>query len=105
MEFVVRSPRNRPNVVEVRYDCECGCKPRARYEQGTTEAGHEHCCCGRVHFVGDQATQHLEAYLAERRASGEDVDLQYTVQEQVVTAPWGDPIPVAFGVPDKLHEH
>jgi hypothetical protein len=31
MDFIVRTPRNQDDVVEVRYECECGCKPRARY--------------------------------------------------------------------------
>ena len=57
VEFAVRTPKNKPNVVEARYGCVCGCKPRARYERGTNEAEHEHCCCGRVHFIGDEATQ------------------------------------------------
>ena len=103
MEFVVRILKNKPDVIEVRYDCACGCKPRARYQRGTEEAGHEHCCCGQVHFVGEQATQHLEAYLAERRATEEDTR-QYTVTEYPVAAPWGA-VPVAFGIPDRLTEH
>ena len=105
MEFVVRSPMNKPDVVEVRYDCDCGCKPRARYQRGTSEAGHEHCCCGRVHFVGVEAPRHLEDYLEQRQASGEDAGLSYAITVEEVTAPWGEPVPVAFGMPDKLHEH
>ena len=42
MEFVVRTLKNKPDVIEVRYDCACGCKPRARYQRGSDEAGHEH---------------------------------------------------------------
>ena len=100
VDFVVRTPKNKPDVIEARYDCVCGCKPRARYERGGNEAGHEHCCCGRVHFVGDEATLQLEAYLEERRATGEDTRM-YTVDMYQVMAPWGA-VPVAFGPPDQL---
>ncbi len=100
VEFAVRTPKNRPDVIEARYDCACGCKPRARYERGSNEAGHEHCCCGRVHFVGDEATEHLETYLAERRSTGEDTR-EYKVDQYEVAAPWGA-VSVAFGTPDQL---
>ena len=105
MEYVVRSPMNKPDVVEVRYDCECGCKPRARYQQGTAEAGHNQCCCGRVHFVGVDAAGRLHTYLEERRAQGEDAGLNYTVTVEEVNAPWGETVPVAFGIPDTPHAH
>ena len=71
VEFIVRTPMNKPDVVEVRYDCDCGCRPRARYQRGSGEAGHDQCCCGRVHFVGTDAQGRLEAYLQEQGASGE----------------------------------
>ena len=100
VEFAVRTPKNRPDVIEARYDCACGCKPRARYERGSNEAGHEHCCCGQVHFVGDEATEHLETYLAERRSTGEDTR-EYKVDQYEVAAPWGA-VSVAFGTPDQL---
>ena len=100
MDFVVRSPLNRPDVVEVRYECACGCKPRARWQRGSPEAGHEHCCCGRVHCVGPEAEQRLTAYLEERRRQGEDAGRTYTLHTQTVTAPWGEPVPVAYGIPD-----
>ena len=105
MEFIVRSPRNHTDVVEVRYDCDCGCKPRARYQRGTDEANHEHCCCGLVHFVGAGADDKLQAYLEERRARGEDADMVYTCYSQAVQAPWGEPVPVAFALPDHPRPH
>lgn len=105
MEFLVKSPLNRPDVVEVRYDCECGCKPRARYQRGADEAGHEHCCCGRVHFVGRGASLRLESYLAERRARGEDSDVRYTLHHGKVQSPWGDEVELAYALPDKPRAH
>ncbi|MBI4201654.1 MAG: hypothetical protein HY532_00880 [Chloroflexi bacterium] len=103
MEFTTHPVRNNPATLEVRYVCDCGCKPRARYQQGAAEAGHEHCCCGRVHFVGNQAAQQMEAYISARRQSGEDLR-HYTVTTHQVPAPWG-PVPVAFGEPDTLAAH
>ncbi len=52
----------------VSYTCGCPCSPTASpAEDGSP--GHEHCCCGKVHFVGTGARSALEAYLAERRLS------------------------------------
>ena len=90
VEFVVRTPMNKPDVVEVRYDCDCGCKPRARYQRGSSEAGHDQCCCGRVHFVGMDAEDRLEAYLQEQDVSGEGAGVHYTVSTEEVAAPWGE---------------
>ncbi|MBI2171253.1 MAG: hypothetical protein HYU30_04420 [Chloroflexi bacterium] len=105
MEFLVRPVRNQPDVAEVRYDCACGCKPRARYHKGVDEANHEHCCCGRVHFVGMNAGQRLQAYLTERRAQGEDAGIAYSLHATAVQAPWGDSIPVAYALPDAPKAH
>lgn len=105
MEFVVRQMTSRPDTVLVRYDCECGCKPNARYQQGSAEVGHEHCCCGNVHFVGPNARAELERYLAERQARGEDAGRgEYTLYETVLDDPWGGKLPVAYGIPAR-HSH
>ena len=50
----------------VTYTCGCPCVPVARPAEGA--AGHEHCCCGKVHFAGAGARAALETYLAERKA-------------------------------------
>ena len=101
MEFITRSPKNKPDVVEVRYDCACGCKPRARYQRGTEEANHEHCCCGQVHFVGVQAEERLKTYLDERSSQGLDAEVGgYSIYTQHVDAPWGELVPVAYAVPE-----
>lgn len=50
----------------VTYTCGCPCVPTAR-PAGDGSPGHEHCCCGKVHFVGDGARAALEGYLAERK--------------------------------------
>jgi hypothetical protein len=50
----------------VTYTCGCPCVPTAR-PAGDGTPGHEHCCCGKVHFVGDGARAALEGYLAERK--------------------------------------
>lgn len=105
MKFIVRALPNRPGTLEARYDCACGCKPRARYEKGTSEAGHEHCCCGNVHFVGSDATQKLQAYLADRQIKGEDAGLIYAIERGQLQAPWGQPVDWAFAVPNRQGEH
>ncbi len=104
MEFVVRTPMNKTDVVEVRYDCSCGCKPRARYQRGTDEAGHEHCCCGNVHFVGAQAESRLKTYLQERQAEGQEVG-GYTFHAKNVTAPWGEVVAIAYALPNIPKAH
>src|SRR5262245_60619510 len=105
MEFHVRALPNKPDTLEARYDCPCGCKPRARYQKGTSDAGHEHCCCGRVHFVGADATGKMQAYLDERKANGQDVGLHYSFESGHIKAPWGDAVSWAFAVPDKQNGH
>lgn len=52
----------------VTYTCGCPCVPTARPDADGSP-GHEHCCCGKVHFVGAGARAALESYLAERKAS------------------------------------
>lgn len=51
----------------VTYTCGCPCVPTAR-PAGDGTPGHEHCCCGKVHFVGNDARGALDGYLAERKA-------------------------------------
>lgn len=48
------------------YECGCTCVPTAVPNADGTP-GSEHCCCGKVHFVGTGARAALDAYLAERR--------------------------------------
>lgn len=105
MDFTVRTQPNHPDTVEVRYDCSCGCKPRARYQRGSSDAGHEHCCCGRVHFVGAQAFERLQEYLAERRTQGRDLDLTYAFQNGEIQAPWGEAVVWAYAEPSEPQEH
>ena len=105
MEFIVRALPNRPDTMEARYDCPCGCKPRARYQKGTADAGHEHCCCGNVHFVGSEASDKLQTYLTERKAKGDDAGMQYSMEKGQLKAPWGDAVEWAFAVPDVHHKH
>ena len=97
--FTVRLLRDGDSA-EVGYECSCGCTPRARYHRGSAEAGHEQCCCGLAHFVGPNARTQLEAYLAERRAAGEDADRSYTLHDGEVEAPWGGHLPVAYALPE-----
>ena len=83
----------------VSYQCDCGCKPSARYAPGSAEAGHEHCCCGKVHFAGQGAMEQMEEYLAKRRQEGIDDGLAYVLDQTEVKAPWGGMLPVAYALP------
>ena len=51
----------------VTYTCGCDCTPTAR--PGAEKPGQEHCCCGKVHFVGEGASKHLMAYIEARKAT------------------------------------
>ena len=105
MNFIVRPMTSRTDTALVRYDCECGCKPNAKYVQGSSEVGHEHCCCGNVHFVGPNARAELTQYLEARKATNEDAGRgEYSIYEESVEAPWGGTIPVAYGIPAH-HSH
>ena len=108
MDFIVQALSADPNTMIVRYDCACGCKPHAEYEKGSDEVGHEHCCCGRVHFVGKTAHASLEEYLAERKAAGEPDDVArggYDLHDTTVAAPWGETVPVTYGLPRTFLKH
>lgn len=106
MEFIVRQLSSRPDTMVVRYNCACGCKPNAEYKQGSPEAGHEHCCCGIVHFAGPEAKARLEEYIGGRQAQGLDDDVGgYTVHDTSVTTPWGGDLPVAYALPETLRKH
>lgn len=70
MEFAIESGEAGERFVS--YACECGCHPKALIPAQGGEPGHEHCCCGRVHFAGTGAEEALAAYLADRRAHGRD---------------------------------
>jgi len=50
----------------VTYDCGCPCVPLAAPDAEGVP-GFEHCCCGKVHFVGAGASAALDSYLADRK--------------------------------------
>jgi len=97
IEFSVKLLRD-GETYGVRYVCDCGCRPQVRLRRDSA-AAHEHCCCGIAHAAGPDARAHLDAYLAERKAKGEDADRSYVIAETQVTDPWGGVVPVAYAVP------
>ncbi|GEM_PF-914540 len=100
MELKFKARKTESNdEMSITYSCDCGCQPEARYKKGTSQSGHEHCCCGKVHFAGPHAEQELDAYLADRRKKGEDEGLGYDIKSGSIKAPWGDAIPVAYALP------
>jgi len=98
IEFTARLLRD-GETFGIRYDCACGCHPQVKLRRGS-EATHEHCCCGIAHAAGPGAREHMERYLAERRANGEDADRTYTLRDTTVSDPWGGPVPVTYAVPE-----
>jgi hypothetical protein len=97
IEFSTRLLRD-GETYAVRYVCDCGCRPQVRLKRDSP-AAHEHCCCGIAHAAGPDARAHLEAYLAERRARGLDVERTYTLYDTQVRDPWNRSVPVAYAIP------
>jgi YHS domain-containing protein len=103
IDFQVRLLKDNATY-SVRYTCACGCNPQVKL-QADGPAAHEHCCCGIAHAAGPGAREHLETYLAERKAGGEDVGRGYTVTEVALTDPWGRPLPAAYAIPSPTALH
>jgi copper chaperone len=97
MEFQVRDEAGQ---ILVSYDCPCGCTPTAALAQGGQHPGSEHCCCGRVHFVGPHAKDALDVYLAERRARGEDEGTVWHFGETTINTEEQTAVPVAYAIPE-----
>ncbi len=99
IEFKVRPGKNK-DLVDVRYECACGCKPAARYERGSAKSGSQHCRCGIVHFAGGDPELQLKTYLQDRQADGRDEPgKRYDLARASVKAPWGEELQVAYAVP------
>lgn len=96
-------------TASVRYHCVCGCRPQVKLQAGSA-AAHEHCCCGIAHAAGPDARAHLESYLAERRAAGEDPGRTYRVAALTLDDPRGGEIEAAYAIPstpsaERGHDH
>lgn len=80
----------------VTYTCGCECVPTTR-PAADGSPGHEHCCCGKVHFVGRGAESALTAYLADRKATRKrEPDYERGTAE---VALGGRPVEVAWAFP------
>lgn len=91
-EFITITKDGREGVT---YTCGCPCEPTAA---PTAEGpGMEHCCCGKVHFVGDGAGSALAAYLDDRAAKRKR-EPQYERGAATVTL-GGIPTEVAWAFP------
>lgn len=81
----------------VTYDCGCTCQPTASASEGGP--GFEHCCCGKVHFVGTGAAAALDVYLAERAAKRRR---EPTYSRGATTVPLASgPVEVAWAFPQQ----
>lgn len=98
MKFKAKKTGNKEEVAVVN-SCDCGCTPQARVVRGAAEPGHEHCCCGKVHFAGANAERRPTEYLADRRRAGQDEGITYQTGRESVKAPWGETVPIAFALP------
>ena len=79
----------------VTYECGCPCVPTA--VPAASEPGFEHCCCGKVHFVGDGAASALSKYLEERAAKRKR-EPRYERGEAVIDLE-GRPTDIAWAFP------
>lgn len=98
----VEDPSGEGKFVDVEYQCVCGCRPGARVVTGSTEAASEHCCCGRVHFAGDDGERQLRSYMAERARTNMDEDVApyvYARTEAVTASGWS--VAVAYAQPER----
>lgn len=84
------------------YACGCDCVPTAiPADDGTP--GSEHCCCGKVHFVGVGARDALDAYLAERRKQRRR-EPEYDIDNGMAELS-GTPVEVAWAFPRRRTAH
>lgn len=79
----------------VTYVCGCPCTPTAAPQ--AEGPGMEHCCCGKVHFVGAGASNALASYL-EQRAATRKREPQYERGATTLTLSSG-PTEVAWAFP------
>lgn len=87
--------------VDVAYRCVCGCTPGARVVMGSGEASSEHCCCGRVHFAGENAESQLRAYMADRANTDMDADVApYVYSQTEVMSESGAKVSVSYAQPE-----
>ncbi|MDP6668126.1 MAG: YHS domain-containing protein [Dehalococcoidia bacterium] len=93
-------PSGEDKFVDVVYQCVCGCRPGARVETGSTEAGSEHCCCGRVHFAGVEPERQLRLYMAERAKTNMDEDVgPYVYARSEATTATGKSVAISYAQP------
>jgi hypothetical protein len=68
---------------------------------GSVDAASEHCCCGRVHFAGDNARVQIREYMAERAKTDMDADVApYVYAEAEAVSESGKSVAVAYAQPE-----
>jgi len=94
-------PSGDGKFVDVAYVCVCGCTPGARVVTGSGDAASEHCCCGRVHFAGENAGAELRSYLSERAETDMDADVApFVYSEAEAVSGSGERVAVAYAQPE-----
>jgi YHS domain-containing protein len=95
-------PSGEGKFVDVAYVCVCGCTPGARVITDSSEAASEHCCCGRVHFAGDDAQAQIREYMAERAKTDMDADVApYVYADAEAVSESGKSVAVAYAQPER----
>lgn len=85
-----------PVGADVNYQCPCGCYAGFAFDRSQAQQDPESCCCGRTMLVGGEASARLLTFLPDGDT--------YALDEQTVTMPWGQPLPVALATPaDATH--
>ena len=94
-------PSGEGNFVDVVYKCVCGCRPKARFEAGSTRAGSEHCCCGRVHFAGFEPERQIRSYMADRAKTNMDEDVgPYVYSQTKASTASGREVSISYAQPE-----
>ena len=82
---------NRATQAHINYQCPCGCTAGLTYDrtQGAEHLGR--CCCGRLLWVGADATQVVRSNFSPQQ--------EYQVDEGDVLLPWGETQRTALAEP------
>ena len=102
MEYTSRLG-DRASEAHVNYQCPCGCTAGLIYvrDEGPQHLGS--CCCGRLLWVGPQATAVVRSHFED--------GVEYEIDKGSLTLPWGETVTTALAVPaselhhDDAHDH
>ena len=88
---------DRPEQAHVNYKCPCGCVAGLLYDRNDGPEQLGACCCGRLLWVGAQATAVVRSHL--------EASIEYVIDQGSVSLPWGEVAPTALAVPESELSH